>query len=143
MSHNILEQVGTARGALGRARCTTPQFGPLGGPASRPKRANFKATVRGRKCGSRKDHYSPGQPHDRHISHAKDGAGSEASPHGRTSLLASHGVRQTGPSAIYVSMHYISRTRSWVKPTIWLPSPPMGLTIHTGAQLHGEPRGIC
>ena len=62
MSHNILEQVGTARGALGRARCTTPQFGPLGGPVSRPERANFEATVRGRKCGSRKDHYSPGQP---------------------------------------------------------------------------------
>ena len=39
-------------------------------------------------------------PHDRHISHARDGAGSEASPHGRTSLLPSHGVRQTGPSAI-------------------------------------------
>ena len=60
MSHYILEQVGTARGALGRARCTTPQFGPLGGPVSRPERANFEATVRGRKCGSRKDHYSPG-----------------------------------------------------------------------------------
>ena len=60
MSRYILEQVGTARGALGRARCTTPQFGPLGGPVSRPERANFEATVRGRKCGSRKDHYSPG-----------------------------------------------------------------------------------
>ena len=60
MSNHILEQVGTARGALGRARCTTPQFGPLGGPVSRPERANFEATVRGRKCGSRKDHYSPG-----------------------------------------------------------------------------------
>ena len=60
MSHYILEQVVTARGALGRIRCTTPQFGPLGGPVSRPERANFEATVRGRKCGSRKDHYSLG-----------------------------------------------------------------------------------
>ena len=33
-----------------------------------------------------------------------------------------------------VGVCYISRTRSWVKPTIWRPSPPMGLTIHTGAQ---------
>ena len=33
----------------GRARCITPQFGPLGGPVSRPERANFEATVRGRK----------------------------------------------------------------------------------------------
>ena len=39
------------------------------------------------------------------------------------------------PSAKLVSMYYISRTRSWVKPTIWLPSPPMGLTMHIGAQL--------
>ena len=86
-------------------------------------------------------------PSNIHVSHARDGAGSEASPHGRTSLLASHGVRQTGPSAIYpiiyVSMYYISRTQSWVKATEWLPSPPIGLTIHTGAQLHGEPRGVC
>ena len=81
-------------------------------------------------------------PYDRHISHARDGAGSEVSPHRLTSLLPSHGVRQTGPSAIYVSMYYISRTWSWVKPTIWLPSPPISLTIHTGAQLHGEPRGF-
>ena len=28
-----------------------------------------------------------------------------------------------------------------VKPFIWLPSPLMGLTIHIGAQLHGEPKG--
>ena len=47
------------------------------------------------------------------------------------------------PSAKLVSMYYISRTWSWVKVTIWLPSPPMGLTIHIGAQVHGEPRGIC
>jgi hypothetical protein len=40
-------------------------------------------------------------------------------------------------------MYYISRTWSWVKVTIWLPSPLMGLTIHIGAQVHGEPRGIC
>ena len=60
IGHHILEQVGTARGALGRAWCTTPQFGPLGGPVSRPERANFEATVRGRKCDFRKDHYSPG-----------------------------------------------------------------------------------
>ena len=38
----------------------TERFGPLGGPVSRPERANFEATVRGRKCGCRKDHYSPG-----------------------------------------------------------------------------------
>ena len=60
-----------------------------------------------------------------------------------TSLLPSHEVRQTGSSAIYVSMYYISRTWSWAKATIWLPSPPMGLAIHIGAQLHGEPRGVC
>ena len=50
---------------------------------------------------------------------------------------------QTGRSAIYLSMYYISRMWSWVKATIWLPSPPIGLTIHIGAQVHGEPRGIC
>ena len=52
-------------------------------------------------------------------------------------------LRQTEPSAVKVGVCYISRTRSWVKPTIWLPSPPMGLTIHIGAQLHGELRGVC
>jgi len=57
---NIPKQAGTNHEAVGRARGTIPQFGPLGGPASRPERANFEATVRGRKCGSRKDHYSPG-----------------------------------------------------------------------------------
>ena len=82
-------------------------------------------------------------PYDRHISHARDGAGSKVSPRRLTSLLPSRGVRQMGPSAILVSMYYISRTWSWVKVTIWLPSPPMGLTIHIGAQVHGEPRGIC
>ena len=46
---SIPKQAGAVRGAVGRARCTTPQFGPLGGPASRPERANFEATVRGRK----------------------------------------------------------------------------------------------
>ena len=30
MSHNITQQVGTAHGALGRARCITSQIGPLG-----------------------------------------------------------------------------------------------------------------
>ena len=82
-------------------------------------------------------------PHDRHINHVRDGAGSEVLSHRLTSLLPSLGVRQTGPSAVKVSMYYISRTRSWAKPTIWLPSPPIGLIIHTGAQLHGEPRGVC
>ena len=67
----------------------------------------------------------------------------EVSPHRLTSLLPSRRVRQTGPSAIYVSMYYISRTWSWVKATIRVPSLLMGLTIHIGAQLHGEPRGIC
>ena len=48
-----------------------------------------------------------------------------------------------GASATYVSMYYISRTWSWAKATIWLPSPPTGLTIHIEAQVHGEPRGAC
>ena len=34
-------------------------------------------------------------PHDRHISHARDGDGSKVSPHRQTSLLASLGVRRT------------------------------------------------
>ena len=80
-------------------------------------------------------------PHDTHISHARDGAGSEVSPHRLTSLLPSCGVHQTGASATYVSMYYISRTWSWAKASIWLPSPPTGLTIHIEAQVHGEPRG--
>ena len=29
MSHDIIEQVGTARGALGRSRCTPPRSDPL------------------------------------------------------------------------------------------------------------------
>ena len=37
-------------------------------------------------------------PHDRHISHARDGAGSKVSPRRLTSLSPSRGVRQTGPS---------------------------------------------
>ena len=77
--------------------------------------------------------------YDRNISNVRDGTGSEASPHGRTSLLASHGA--VGHICKY--MYYLSRTPSWVKPTIWLPSPPIGLIIHKGFQLHGEPRGIC
>ena len=56
---DITKRAGTVLGAAGRARCTIPQFGPLGGPASRPERANFEDRVRSRKCGSRKDHYSP------------------------------------------------------------------------------------
>ena len=133
----------TSGESVGRAQRITPRFGPLGGPASRPRRANFGASVLHPKCDSKDITLVLDSPHDRHISHARDGAGSKASPHRLTSLLASHGVRQTGPSAICVSMYYISRTRSWVKPTIWVPSPPIGLTIHIGAQLHGEPRGIC
>ena len=58
-------------------------------------------------------------------------------------LLGCARQTQTGPSAVKVCVCYISRTRSWVKPTIWLPSPPMGLTIHAGAQLQGEPRTVC
>ena len=54
---NITKWAGTVRGAVGRARCTIPQFGPLGGPTSRPERANFEDTVRSRKCDSRKYHY--------------------------------------------------------------------------------------
>ena len=38
-------------------------------------------------------------PYDRHVSHARDGAGSEASPHGSTSLL----VSSTVPSALTFS----------------------------------------
>ena len=45
---------------------------------------------------------------------------------------------QTGPSAVKVCVCYISRTRSWVKPTIWLPSPPIVLTTHAGAQLQNK-----
>jgi len=82
-------------------------------------------------------------PYDRYISHAIDGDISVVSPHRLTLLLPSHRVRQTGPSLLKVSMYYISGTWSWVKATIWLPSPPIGLTIHIGAQVHGEPRGIC
>ena len=81
--------------------------------------------------------------YERHISHAIDGDVSIVSPHRLTFLIPSHGVCQTGPSPVKVSMCYISRTWSWVKATIWLPSPPIGLTIHIGAQVHGEPRGIC
>ena len=144
MSHSIMEHVGTARGAVGRARCTTSQFGPLGAaPSAGPRGPTLTQHYTAGSAAPEKNTTVLDSPYDRHVSHARDGAGSETSPHGRTSLLASHGVRQTGPSAIYVSMYYISRTRSWVKPTIWLPSPPMGLTIHTGAQLHGEPRGVC
>ena len=58
-------------------------------------------------------------------------------------LLGCARQTQTGPSAVKVGTGYISRTWSWVKPTIWLPSPPIGLTIHTGAQRHGEPKGVC
>ena len=81
--------------------------------------------------------------YDRHISHAIDGDVSIVSPHRLTLLLPSHRVRQTGPSPVKVSMYYIFRTWSWVKATIWLPSPPIGLTIHIGAQVHGELRGVC
>ena len=58
-------------------------------------------------------------------------------------VLPFHLVRQTGPSPVKVSMCYMSRTWSWVEATIWLPSPPIGLTIHIGAQVHGElnPKG--
>ena len=45
---------------------------------------------------------------------------------------------QTGPSAVKVGTCYISGTRSWVKPTIWLPSPPIVLTTHAGAQLQNK-----
>ena len=73
-------------------------------------------------------------PHDRHTSHARDGAGSKVSPHRLTSRLPSHEVRQTGSSAIYVSLsvYYIARTWSWAKVTIsHMLSPPMGLTPST------------
>ena len=82
-------------------------------------------------------------PYTRHVSHAIDGDVSIVSPHRLTLLLPSHRVRQTGPSPVKVSMYYISRTWSWVKATIWLPSPPIGITIHIGAQVHGELRVVC
>ena len=112
------------------------QVGPLGpaGGAAEGSKLGY---------GAEKTTIVLNSPHDRHISRARDGAGSEVSPHRLTSLLPSHGVRQTGPSAVKVGVCYISRTRSGVKPTIWLPSPPMGLTMHIGAQLHGELRGVC
>ena len=107
------------------ALSAAPSAGPRG-PTSRQQYAAGSAAPK-------KTTIVLDSPHDRHISHARDGAGSKVSPHRLTSLLPSHGARQTGPSAIYVSMYYISRTWSWVKATIWLPSPPMGLTIHIGA----------
>ena len=123
-----------------RAPMRTP---PSAAPTAGPRRPTLRLEYGAESAAPEKTTIVLDSPHHRHISHARDGAGSKVSPHRLTSLLASHGVRQTGPSATYVSMYYISRTRSWVKPTIWLPSPPIGLTIHIGAQLHGEPRGIC
>merc|ERR1712185_598132 len=41
MSHHILEQVGTARGALGRARCTT-LTSPMRALHGLRKRQNFR-----------------------------------------------------------------------------------------------------
>ena len=46
---DIPKRAGTVCEAVGRVRCTTPKFGPLGGPASRPERANFEDRVRSRK----------------------------------------------------------------------------------------------
>ena len=119
----MIQHIKTSGGALGRARCTTPQFGPLGGPVSRPKRANFEATVRGRKCGSRKD------PLQSWIALMIDTSAMQ-----EMELVArSHHVgsprfyplsgcarqTQTGPSAEKVGTGYIfSRTWSWVKPTV-------------------------
>merc|ERR1711951_341788 len=55
-------------------------------------------------------------------------------------LLGCARQTQTGPSAVKVGTDYISRTWSWVKPTIWLPSPPMGLAIHAAAGLTARSR---
>ena len=144
MSHNMSKEVGAACGAPGGARCITPQIGPLGGPApAGPRGPTSRIEYGAGSAAPEKTTIVLDSPHDRHISHPRDGAGSEVSPHRLASLLPSHGLRQTEPSAVKVGVCYISRTRSWVKPTIWLPSPSMGLTIHIGAQLHGELRGVC
>ena len=121
----------------------TPIRAPRRPPPAGPRGPTLKIEYGAGSAAPEKTTIVLDSPHDRHISHARDGAGSEVSPRRLTSLLPSHGVRQTGPSAVKVGVCYISRTRSWVKPTIWLPSPPMGLTIHIGAQLHGELRGVC
>ena len=120
-----------------------PNSGPSAAPPAGPRGPTSRIEYGAGSAAPEKTTTVLDSPHDRHISHARDGAGSEVSPHRLTSLLPSHGVRQTGPSAILVSKYYISRTWSWFKVTIWLPSPPMGLTIHIGAQLHGELRGVC
>ena len=144
MSNHILEPVGTARGALGRAPgAPHPNSALSAAPSAGPRGPTLRQQCAAGSAAPEKTTIVLDSPHDRHISHARDGAGSKVSPRRLTSLLPSRGVRQTGPSAKLVSMYYISRTWSWVKVTIWLPSPPMGLTIHIGAQVHGEPRGIC
>ena len=141
---NIHKRAGTVRGAVGRARWTIPgNLGPSAAPPAGPRGPTLRIQYGAGSAAPEKTTIVLDSPHDRHISHARDGAGSKVSPHRLTSLLPSHEVRQTGSSAIYVSMHYISRTWSWAKATIWIPSPPMGLTIHIGAQLHGELRGVC
>ena len=130
---------------LGRARCTTPQFAALSAaPSAGPRGPTSRQQYAAGSAAPKKTTIVLDSPHDRHISHARDGAGSKVvSPRRLTSLLPSRGVRQTGPSAILVSMYYISRTWSWVEASIWLPRPPICLTIHIEAQVHGEPRGIC
>ena len=133
-----------AQHANAHARCTTPQYSALSAaPSAGPRGPTLRQQCAAGRSAPEQPTMVLDSPYDRHISHARDGAGSKVSPRRLTSLLPSRGVRQTGPSAILVSMYYISRTWSWVKPTIWLPSPPMGLIIHIGAQVHGEPRGIC
>ena len=74
-----------------------PNLDRLGGTASRPERANFEARVRGRNWPEvRLQKRSPlvlDIPHDRHISHARAGAGSKVSPHRLTSLVPSQRVK--------------------------------------------------
>ena len=79
--------------------------------ASHPKSALSAAPPAGPKGPTLRHEYGAGSvapekttivmdsPYDKHISHARDGDGSMASPHRLTLLLPSHGVRQTGLSA--------------------------------------------
>ena len=134
MSHHILEQVGTARGAYVAPGAPHPNSAPSAAPSAGPRGPTLRQQCAAGSAAPEKTTIVLDSPHDRHISHARDGAGSKVSPHRLTSLLPSRGVHQTGPSAIYVSMYYISRTWSWVKVAMWLPSPPVGLTIHIGAR---------
>ena len=99
MSDNVTGQLGSAHRALGCTRRTTPQFRPLGGLTAAPPAGQTGPTLRQEyvagSVAPEKTNIALDSPHDRHISHARDGDGSKVSPRRGTSLLASLGVRQT------------------------------------------------